>query len=50
MRKGPSTKDDIVTTLKNNDIVLKFYNKNNWCYVYHYEKMGFVSNNYLSKL
>ena len=50
MRKGPSTKEKIITSLKDKDVVLKFYNEDNWGYVYHYEKMGFVSNNYLSKL
>lgn len=50
MRSGPSVDDKIITSLKDNDDVLKFYNEGNWGYVYHYEKMGFVSNNYLSKL
>lgn len=35
--------------LKNNDEVIKFFDKNGMAYIYHYETMGYVSAKYLKK-
>ncbi len=50
IRKGPSTKAEILTYLKKGDSVLAFENENGWMYVqYDYGKRGYVSAQYLSK-
>ncbi len=43
-------RDEVIKTLKKDDEVIKFYERDSWSYIYHYEKMGYVKSSYLSKL
>lgn len=49
MRTEPNDDCKIITKVAPGKDVTRFYVKNGWAYCYRYEKMGYMSNNFLKK-